>query len=109
MSVVFFYCGGYRRLASIGVFCLACLISQDGVCSSSYCNPLNTQITDLLNLLNATSSRSAIDEFQNLHHRCKLSQDPIGEVRHFFQSFVTQLNQRYGFKYHGIRCLQDGP
>ena len=76
----------YQWMVTLAVTfaCIFCSLPEKGICGST---------GEILNQPNVDSVKA---EFDQLHNVLSTSANPLNEARNFFQSFVNEINAKYG-------------
>lgn len=92
-----FLFGRNQRMASLATTCLylLCFLPLTGIWSTD--SKTTNLVNEILDQTDAKNADLAISKFDKLEETLKDSEDPLVEGRKFLQSFIEEINVRYGF------------
>ena len=94
----FFYVSVYWRMASIAAIsiCILSSIPQHGICLAADHFESNQFAGEILDRVGDRNQNLLINQFDQLEETFKSSPDPLDAGRKFLQSFINEINFRYG-------------
>lgn len=90
----------YRRMASVTISsaCILCAIPHEGICLAFNENESIEFIQGMLTGIEDRDTCLLLEKFDELEESMNSFEDPLDEGRKFLQSFIEEINLKYGLK-----------
>lgn len=73
------------------------LVPKNGICLPAEESKTDVLITEILDQAEYNNSDSLVAEFDKFEKRFEVSENPVNEGTIFLNSFIKEINTRYGF------------
>jgi hypothetical protein len=94
----FFYIGLSRRVSSVAAIsaCILCFSPLPAICLAINRSEPEEFVSNVVTHISDGNSNHLMERFNELEGVIQSSGDPLNESRKFLQSFIGEINTRYG-------------